>query len=451
MVPSQTRTFHNLNDADLVLSDLLIDFFLPTLTAAEAFHRAGASDNISLSISEKFLQDRQKTLFIQMMYSGDLRTNQAGNDLFNVRAVELNQKLLREMDFNLYGDTGTLLKLLISDRLARAERSTQEDFGIEPNDLQLFQRYILPIAADLEHSTDGQFALAILDLKYGLMEEFDMRVRQLLSEDLYKTTNGRVHNMDLASFFIIGLIDNNQWEVAQQLASSDEIIQTNLFQVTPKSALIRMSIKAVIDAKQGNSETYIDLPKNRFKNYPCVEFMTINLMERIVRNSQQRRDLSRLIVESFPKLEAAGITSFEFYNEWGVAETEDGDYDGAIQKFERALKFDGDHAWALLNWGFAAQQKGDMELARTKYSESLAEATILNALYGLLSSLTELHDGEGYLDAFEKYASLLHQASDYEHRSAYQAIASMFGCHLGNTNVPDILCGGSGFLDSGIS
>jgi tetratricopeptide (TPR) repeat protein len=437
VVAPLSRSFHDSEDAERVLSDLLIDFLSPTLRAAESFHHEQV-DVIPLSISAEFLEDQQKYLFILLLYSNEMKTHHANYGLVNEALVNLNQKLLREMNFDLYGDAGPFLKLILSDRLAQAERWKQTQSGMIPDDRELFGRYILPLAKDLHRSVDGEIALAMFDLKYGLIQEFNGQLDQLVSRNLTGKTESGISNLELASFFIVGLIDTNNFEAAERLASPERVKQADLSSAQRKAALMFLSLRAVLDAHKGNLKGYIGLPKDRFSTYPCIEFMTITLLNML---SEDNPDLFRLIVETFPKLEAVGLSSFEFYNQWGIAETNGHNYDAAMQKFERALKFDGDNNWALLNWGHAAERKGDLELAREKYSQSLSKGPVLNAVYGLLSTAIKLNDGQAYLDTFEKYADML-QRSDYAHRSACQALASIFACQKGKKDLTNLIHNG---------
>jgi tetratricopeptide (TPR) repeat protein len=144
-------------------------------------------------------------------------------------------------------------------------------------------------------------------------------------------------------------------------------------------------------------------------------------------------------------MEDQKVVGFQFYNLWGMAENFAGHHQAAMEKFTKALRFEGDHSWALLNWGNSAFADGDLKLARKKYFESLDKTVVPMAVKGLLVTLKKQDDFIGYFDVFRKYGPAL-SAFEYADRSELELFALSSACRQGKAAPQSILRPGEGLL-----
>ena len=86
--------------------------------------------------------------------------------------------------------------------------------------------------------------------------------------------------------------------------------------------------------------------------------------------------------------------------------------------------------WVLLNWGSAALDHGDIDLAREKYQKSLEFGLVPKAAHGLLRALWGQGDSKAYLENFEKYSETIKDVYEYPVRSEFERAAITFSCGL---------------------
>lgn len=127
-----------------------------------------------------------------------------------------------------------------------------------------------------------------------------------------------------------------------------------------------------------------------------------------------RQELLREADLHFKAAEEKGMTGFRFYNQWGTVLNGLVEYDEAIRKYEEAMKYYGDTAWALLNIGNVLYQKRMFKDAERKYRDSLRIATVPKAIQGYL--LSQFYAASQIQDATEraaKYTEFLSNATYY--------------------------------------
>jgi hypothetical protein len=244
-------------------------------------------------------------------------------------------------------------------------------------------------------------------------------------------SGGRFSNVELISFFTMMLIEQGHIEEAERLISSHSDKDGKDVPTSSKLALLYSSLRAWLKVYSGETTDIDRLHLERFADHPCVEYSVISTLSYIVSMQKlQKPKLTYMMQQSFPRLEKAGLASFEFYRTWALVEMRARNFDGAIEKIKAALRFEGDRNWAFLNWGQAAYEKGDLKTAREKFQQRLAEGPVLSTVFSLLETLLMQNDEQSYLNEFERYRSMLHIVKE---RAIYEAYALIFACRLGQS------------------
>jgi len=138
--------------------------------------------------------------------------------------------------------------------------------------------------------------------------------------------------------------------------------------------------------------------KNFAENDPCGAFyLTFHFWGRAL---HFQGDYSGAI-EKYQEAVKIKPDDYQALHNWGVALANLGDYPGAIEKYEEALKIKPDFCEALINWGVALADLGDYSGAIEKYEEVLKiKPDDYQALVNWGNALRKLGD---YSGAIEKY------------------------------------------------
>jgi len=208
----------------------------------------------------------------------------------------------------------------------------------------------------------------------------------------------------------------------------------------PKSTVFTyLSLKAGLRALQGDQTKLKQIQSQEFGDVPCAEWIVTSTLSQALSksdknqinlNNNQKNQLGEILLSSYKNLEKKGLHSFAFYNQWGIFEHNQKNYQAAYKIYAKALKYEGDKEWVLLNWGNAALANGEYQLAREMYLQSLSFGTVPNAVRGLLSTLWQQGDKKVFLQYFEKYSESLSVFSQSD-RSDFERGAIIFSCELG--------------------
>jgi hypothetical protein len=425
------KTFKDLSTAELVLSDLLVDYFSPALAALEKIQSGNRNlDIIRFMGAAAFLNDHQGFLLSLAIGSGYFLENSifiADQPRRYTALAPLNRYLLANIQFSLYGDFGSLLKLILSQRLALTHYYELDASKREhPNMTVLYDTYIRPYNAELSRFLSGEMLITILDVDYGEVTEFRKDLAKVLSHDLERETNGLWTNISFVGFSMALLMTKGDFEEANRLAGSEWLKGFRPNPSIDKTTMVMLAFRAALNAYYGKYNELIELAN--YDQYPCVRYAAIGTIIGKL-NDEARLALRDVITNSFEKFETQGISDFHFYNGWGIQEASYGRYDSAMTQYEKALQYPGDHEWALLNWGSAAFRKGDFSLARQKYSQSLALISVPQAVFGLLTTLEKQNDLKEYLKIYSQYKDLL-RTQNYDARRTFELDAIMFACQM---------------------
>jgi tetratricopeptide (TPR) repeat protein len=431
IVPALTQIIDSLDREEVsrAFSSLLLDVLSPELMAVEVLWHGSLDYSKPKAIARDYLQDRQKELLISSISMGaQLETSRTQADRYsnylNLRSE--NEKLLRELDFSRYGELGPILKATIVERIKTAERISRKS---------AYSKYVAPIEAELNSSIAGKLMLSQYDLSLGQIDNFRTRVNNTLSQNASLPNEDRINEADLIIFFSGVAIGAEQWQEADKLLSQTEtkLNEANSEERRKQVALIS-TLKAIKDVNLGVTTGYEKLAGQGFYGYVCAEYLAIASVFDVVAakavDEPIRQRMMAIILAGFERVSMGGIEGFEFFNNWGHAANQAGDHKLAISKYKEALKYEGDHVWALLNWGNAAFADGDFTGAREKYQESLAIGPVPNAIRGLLVTLYALRDMSAYSDTFNKYHQEIF-VFDLKERSYLELFALRAACSQG--------------------
>ena len=345
-----------------------------------------------------------------------------------------NEKLLRELDFSRYGQLGPILKANIVERITAAERTDRKN---------AYSKYVKPIEAELGASIAGKLMLSQYDISLGQLDQFRARVDSALLQNGSLSSEDRIDRTDLIIFFTMLAVAAEKWQEADKLLSQTESKLADVTSEERKRQLTLIeTLKAIKDVNLGVTTEYEKLAGQGFSGYVCAEYLAItsvfNAIAGKAADDPIRQRMLPILLGGFERISTGGIAGFEFFNNWGFMADEAGNYDLAISRYAEALKYEGDHTWALLNWGKAAALSGDLAGAREKFRESLAIGTIPAAIKNLLLTLDALVDMSGYSETFIKYHESI-SILDLEARSYLELLAMRSACKQGKKSTATIL------------
>lgn len=439
-IGERKQTFDKLDDAPRILARLLLDFLLPELLATELAGTGLTSAGnfvFPLTVAEHFLMDRQKVLFVSnVLISTQLersRTFASRRPLY-VQWEAANRQILAETDYKRYGDLAIFLKVGVAERIFAAELFRGMKVGApQTNPAALHKKHLGKYEDELAKTPAGRIGLTLLDIRRGDMKAFALRLDGLLKERVVRADGEIVSPIDIASFAAAVLIEEGHYGEAGKILLSPRWTADGIDRSKADSAMLFRALRSVVRVSQGDPSEFSALVDGRLGAFPCIQYMASSHVYDAWRfgrvDKAAHPDLLRALRVSFGQLEKSGLRNFAFYNTWGTLETEAGDPEAAFGTFEKAMRYEGDHEWALLNWGNAAIQAGKTDLAREKYAKSLKLGTIPKAVAGLLNALLGQEDATAYLDAFEKYALAL-GVFDHPVRSDLERIAIIFSCRI---------------------
>jgi hypothetical protein len=444
----------SIEDAARAFSSLLLDYLSPELLAAEFLNDGGKDFSRPWVTAHDFLKDKQKELFIlSIQASSRLENSRTAADLdSNYVALEpINKRILNQTDFSRYGDTAAVMRLFVLERLMKAElfRAFSEKKSLDPQ--QVYAKYIAPYTKELERSIDGRIVLSLYDINLGYTGRFRTRLDNILAGNVARDTEGRFTDIELIAFFRTVLIQQQKFKEAEQLLSLPQIRNIDLADLEPKLAIELRSLQALQNVYLGDTSAFERLVDERFGDHLCAEYFAINGLTQLLTTAALdpvfKQKLLDLITPGLVRMEDHKVVGFQFYNLWGMAENTAGHPQAAMEKFAKAVRFEGDHSWALLNWGNSARIDGDLKLAKKKYYESLDKGVVPMAVRGLLLTLKKQDDFIGYFDVFRKYSAAL---SSFEHaeRSDFELYALSSACRQAKTAPPSILRPGEGLLNN---
>ncbi len=454
-----TKSFEKIDDAPRVLASIMINYLSPELLGAEQLF-AGLTEqkyfNFSLDVADKFLRDKQQHLRVMsMLLAGQLDFSKSHDDI-KYRYIYwewANKLILEKMDFRRFGDLETLTKAILMERIVLAEcykagKKCNKKFYIN-----LHGKYIGRYLKDLEKSIPGERLLLMYDIRFGNLDLFRTHLNHFLEKNQSQIHEDQIANFDFISFLIELLIEEKQFDEVNKLASSEIINSYDLNQLPVQSTTIFRSLNSILKLHNNDLSEYQQLISENFNNYPCAEWLTTTRIYQMWDTEFQAKNkmpsLIKTISESYGRLEISGLKSFGFYNQWGIIENDAGNFESSYKKYEQALKFKGEHSWALLNWGSVALAHGDFVLAREKYQKSLEIGLVPNAAHGYLRTLWGQGDGEAYLESFEKYSEIIKDAYEYPVRSEFERAAITFSCGLAKPIQTSVLEPKEGILIEG--
>jgi hypothetical protein len=440
-------------DVARAFSSLLLDYLSPELLAAEYLNNGREDFSGPFATAHNFLKDRQKELFIlSTQASSRLENSRTAADASpNYTALEpVNEMILKHTDFSRYGDTAAVMRLFVSQRLMQAElfRALNSDKK-SPDPQQMYAKYVAPYARELEQSIDGQILLSLYDISLGYTGRFRTRLDHILEGNVEQDSEGRFTDIELIAFFRTVLIQQQKFKEAEQLLSLPQIKNIDLADLDPKLAIELRSLQALQNVYLGDTSTFEQLVDEGFGGHLCAEYIAINGLNQLLTTAALepafKQKLLDLMTPGLVRMEDQKVVGFQFYNLWGMAENFAGHHQAAMEKFTKAIRFEGDHSWALLNWGNSAFADGDLKLAKKKYFESLDKAVVPMAAKGLLVTLKKQDDFIGYFDVFKKYGAAL-SAFKYADRSELELFALSSACRQGKAAPQSILGPGEGLL-----
>lgn len=430
-----------LDDAPRVLAGLLLDFLLPELLATETAG-AGLSDAahfvFPLGSAELFLADRQKVLFVSNVFIGtqlERSRTHASRGAAYTQWEAVNRQILAETDYRRYGQLASLLKVGLAERIVMAEIHRKRAAGASQQETAaLHRKHLGEYENELSRTVAGRIVLTMLDIRRGDMTAYARRLDDLLKEDVIRTPGRTVPHVDLVSFLAMILLEEGRYEEAGKILASPRWADHGIDRSNTDSAIVFRALRSVVRVAQNDPSEFTALVDGRFGERPCAQYMASSLIDTSSRLGGQDAaaltDLLKTLRRSYEHLERSGLRSFAFYNAWGSLETRVGDPEAAFGKFEKAMRYEGDHEWALLNWGLAALNANRLDVAREKYAKSLEIGTVPMAVLGFMNVLIRQEDAGAYLDAFEKYTDVL-GVFDHAYRSDFERFAIIFSCRAG--------------------
>jgi len=106
----------------------------------------------------------------------------------------------------------------------------------------------------------------------------------------------------------------------------------------------------------------------------------------------------------FAYAERNGMRGFEFYNHWlNLLGSSLGTLEQSIEKYHKALNYNGPHSWAFLNIGNKFYAIGKYKEAENKFRESLENSITTNGVKGYLYSIYSQEDYQRFLEEYDKY------------------------------------------------
>jgi hypothetical protein len=416
----------------LAFTELLLDALSPEVMAVEGLAVGTKDFSRSRKIARDFLQDEQKELLVHYIELASRleMSRTVADQLFSYQELATeNAKLLQKVDFGRYGEAGLGMKLAIIGRLLLSE----------PNSEDAYNKYILPITSDLGASFVGTVWLASYDIAFGKLSESDALLDKIFSYDVRRETGGRADEHRMYFYFAALLVEVRQWDRVSKLLSKFKLDGDGNVDMEPRTLTELRTLNAIADLNLGKSATYEKLAAAEFYGHYCAEYVAISKVRDWVEaaaasDSATATRLIHLMTEGLDRIAANGLRSFEFFNFRGVMEDKAEHPAAAQENYQRALQYDGDHSWALLNWGRSLLLESKASEAAAKYRESLTHIILPAAVDGLLRSLYAQDDEDEFLRVFNnrKYADPV-AAMPLKNRSSLQAAATIFSCR---TNKP---------------
>ncbi len=424
--------FERLADAPRLLANSFVDYLFPELVAMEKIAQGFRQKDhfeFSRNVANNFLADKQKSLLIENTIIGGYLENSKTNADINAKYKFFrshNQALLNQLDFSSWGAQAAVIQALIANRIVRAECVDACD------EKYIRAKYLDPYRAELQKTSAGQAVLMMLGTEADL-DNFINRLANLQYEEITPNDNGTVNKFDVILLAVNRLFNEQKYDKVLQIIDNPQVLKL-VGSGSPNTEMAFREIHASLHVLQGDFGEYQQLLKENFGDLPCAEWDTTSFLDSELKNNKafntaQQEQLTRLLSESYSRLEKNGIKNFHFYNNWGNFEKRNGHYESAYHKYDQALHYEGDHTWALLNWGYAAVGNQDYPLAREKFLESLQRGTIPETVYGLLRTLAAQNDRKVYLDNFERYFKKLKSFKLVE-RSMIEQHAILISCQL---------------------
>jgi hypothetical protein len=184
-VPFQKISFEILDDAPKLLASIFIDYISPEIVAAELADNGLISKlnfNLPEQVAKNFLNDSQKELrIINTKIASQLDFSKTHADIklkFPIYEKE-NQKLLNELDFNIFKNYGIILKTLIANRILSVKC-----YANCSN--EIVDKYLGKYREDLEQNPYGLLTLLFLDAKRKDLSFFYSTLDKLLKINLRK-------------------------------------------------------------------------------------------------------------------------------------------------------------------------------------------------------------------------------------------------------------------------
>ncbi len=453
-----SKPVEDLGQAGQVLASLLVDYLSPEILALEMLNDGANNYRVPWLIANIFLQDDQIAFRISVATSSRLlEASRSTADTWDwySRFEDYNRRLLKELDFSAYGDSAAFVKLTVAQRLAATERLKKQRRGERIDQSALFDAYVKPYSKELEKSIPGEITLLVMDAKYGRKQEFERRLHSLLDRvQILRIpgVRGVITRDNIAFLGLSMMLAVGDIPAAKRFVASERFekwIPENRFQEAGRQALL-----AVLEVAEGNLIKYRTLVGLDFFKNPCAEYLLVGQIGGLngagLVDYSKNKPLLDLVRNSFSRLEKSGIKSFEFYEQWANLERISDNPKGAMALHEKALKFEGQHSWALLNWAGKALDLKELDVAREKYAASLKINVIPNAVDGYLRTLALLNESEEYLDSFNKYGPALSDF-DVSRRSLLEAHALVVACNLGRVPKISLLAPGQSIVIEGKS
>jgi tetratricopeptide (TPR) repeat protein len=429
------KEFKDIDDAHIVLADLLIDYLSPEVLATEFLltgHTKRSNFEFTYNVAERFLKDRQKALFIGNIFAAsqlELSRSHASAREDYRNWERFNAELLESTNFSRYRALAPLVKAGVTQRLMLGELARLQDEGKGNADLRsLYKKYFSPLQKDLEATWDGTTALALIEMQIGERASFSKRVEVLIAD-----SSVPLHwRYESIGFFGLATALEGDFEDAEHILHRLNVNDGEADGMSSDIIALVNAAWAIINVSKSDISTYRKVVKNEVTIAPCFEFFVTSKINEFIRKSivpaSANKVLIPLMAESIQKLGNSEIKSFDFFNEGGTILSSAGNYAAAYRNYEEALKYEGDHTWAWLNWGSAALHANDLSVAREKYEKSLSLGTVPAAAFGLVVTLAHQGEHEAYLAALKKYASVILPIYSHAQRSDLERYAMAITC-----------------------
>ena len=152
------------------------------------------------------------------------------------------------------------------------------------------------------------------------------------------------------------------------------------------------------------------------------------IIHRFEKDQSRKKLLQRYISSEISTAERNGLEGFNFYESWADFLYNTNQFDEALLKYKKALEFQGEHRWTLLNISNILSREKKFKEAETYAKKSLSFGIIPQAITNYLSAILNQRDYKRFLHEYAAWRSEIYPTQQLNFLTA----SGVAECNVGN-------------------